>query len=91
MKLVLEFNHEELNNLQTPIIVEMYDKVKYNGSKRRKYLQEFPTTAERKKVSALYTLAYRWHLKTGTPQRYVFRSIESVDFIRRVVRFFATL
>ncbi len=90
MKLVLELNQQELNNLQTPIIVEMYDKIKESGSKRRAYLKEF-NEKERKKISAWYTLAYRWYLKTGTPQRFVFRSVESVNFVKRVVNFFAQL
>lgn len=93
MRLVMELNHEELNSLQTPIIVESWDKVVGRGicgSKRRRWLAEF-TEAERKLISYYYPIFYRWYLVKGTPQKHVFRKVETIDLIKKAVCFFASV
>ena len=90
MRIALLMNREELNALQYPVVVEMYSKVKESGSKRRKYLAEF-SEYERRKIKELYELFYRWHLVRGTPEELMFRSAKDIDFVKRVIHFFATL
>ena len=68
MKLAAMFDRDELNNLNTPVIVEGWDKVKGSGSKRRRYLAEFDEK-ERRALSALYPVFYRWYLVTGVPEQ----------------------
>ena len=62
MKLVtaLELNQQELNDLQCPIIVEMWDRVVGSGCggrERRAYHKEF-TEKERKLISYYHKLFY---------------------------------
>ncbi len=92
MKLVtaIEMDNQELNDLQTPIIVEMHDKIRDNGSKKRAYLAEF-TEKERKLISYYHKLFYNWYLVKGTPQKHQFKSIQNINLIQRAVHFFATL
>jgi len=89
-RLAILLTREDLTNLQYPIVVEMWDKVKGSYSKRRKYLAEF-TEYERKKVKELYLLFYRWYLVKGTPDEYMVRNWGSYLFMERVVHFFATV
>jgi len=90
MNLVMEFNREELNSLQFPIIVENWEKVKESGSKRRKWLAEF-SEEERKTLGEYYKRFHEWYLKKGTPEFYIFRKAETLDLVKRAVHFFATV
>ena len=86
---LIELGNKELDDLQTPIIVEMW-KQKNHGSKRRKYNETF-TEKEREKIQYYYKLFYNWYRIEGTPQPHRFKSIKNVHLIKRVVAFFATL
>ncbi len=93
MKLAIVLSREDLNGLQFPVVVEMYDKVAGNGSsgrQRRAYVEEFDAS-ERARVKKLYDTFYRWYLVTGTPESYVVSGTESLEFMRRVCNFFGSL
>ena len=87
MKLAALFDRDELNNLSTPVIVESWDKVKESGSKRRRYLAEFDEK-ERKALSALYPIFYRWYLVTGLPEQKAF-TFKTIALINKAANFFA--
>ena len=95
MKLVtaLELDNQELNDLQTPIIVEMWDKIGGQaacGSKRRAYHKEF-NKKERKLISYYHKLFYNWYMVKGTPQKHQFKTMVNIQLIKRAVNFFATV
>ena len=93
MKLVLEYNRDELNALGFPLIVEMWSKVVGPGScgsKRRKYHKEF-TEKERKTISWYHTKFYRWYLVKGTPAYHIFRKRSTITLLGKAVQFFATI
>jgi len=95
MKLItgLQMDTQELNELQYPIIVEMWDTVigRNNcGSKHRKWLAKF-TEKERKLISYYYKLFYNWYLVKGTPQQHTFKSIGNINLIQKAVNFFALI
>lgn len=72
-----------------PVVVEMMDKVKSPGSRRRKYLAAF-NEKERKTISKWYNKFYKWYLVTGTPRRVGVKP-STLRFLQRVVGFFATV
>lgn len=95
MKVVttLELDSQELNDLQFPIIVEMWDKVSGHtacGSKHRAYISTF-SEKERKLISYYHKLFYNWYLVKGTPQRHRFKTVGHIELIKRAVNFFATI
>jgi len=89
----IQMNGQELNELQFPIIVEMWNKVVGNGncgSKHRSWLVEF-TKDERKLISYYHKLFYNWYLVKGTPQKHIFKNISDINLVQRAVNFFATI
>ena len=95
MKLVtaLELDHQDLNDLQYPIIVERWDKVVgmgCGGRERKAYHKKF-TEKERKLISYYHKLFYNWYLIKGTPQKHQFKSITNINLIQQAVNFFATV
>ena len=90
MELVLRFSREDLAKLQTPVIVESWDKVKSSGSKKRSWLAEF-TEEERAYLSVMHKNFYRWYLVTGLPDHFVFRKVQSIELIKKAVNFFASI
>jgi len=87
MKLAIILNREELATLHTPIVVEMWDHRLF-GRVKRAWLKEFDER-ERRKAKRWYNHFYQWHLIKGIPDDYVFRSIEDIEFVKRLVNFFA--
>ncbi len=88
MKLAISLNHKELSDLQTPIIVEMWNKKK-EGRVKRAWLKEF-NEQERKAAARLYPQFYQWHLVTGLPRTRIFMP-HTLSLVRRVVHFFGTI
>ena len=88
MELAVELNCDEINALQFPVVVEMWDHRTF-GRVKRAYLREFPTKSERQRVAYYYKKFYRWYLIKGTPQTAFFKP-EQLRFINRVVNFFGT-
>jgi hypothetical protein len=77
-----------LDVVNYPVIVEMWEKVKY-GRHRRRWLAEF-TQAERNKIACYHGRFYRWHLVSGTPDRVACR-LSTLQLLQRAVAFFATI
>lgn len=88
MKLAISLNHGELEALQTPVVVEMWDKRKF-GRIKRAWLAEF-TEAERKAAAKLYPQFYSWYLVKGLPQHKTFMP-GTLNLIRRLVDFFGSV
>jgi hypothetical protein len=86
MRLAVELNREEINDLQTPVVVESWDHRTY-GKGKRVWLSEF-SEKERAKAGILYNMFYGWYLRTGVPDRKTFRP-ETIHFIKRLVCFFS--
>lgn len=89
MKMMLQLNREELNALQYPVVVEMWDKVKGSMSKRRKYNEAF-TEKERNTIRRYKGLFHNWFLVKGTPEKAVM-NIETLTLLKRVIDFFGTI
>lgn len=102
MKVAIVLNQDDLQDLGCPIVVEAWEKAVGRhsyGKPRRRWLAEF-SAAERKKAGSYHTLFHRWYIGGydedkgryigGPPQEYVTSGAE-IDFIRRLVHFFATL
>ena len=89
MELGLILNHEEIQALQYPVVVEMWDK-KNGGRVKRAWLQEFPTEAEREKARYWYLKFYGWYLRTGAPQEISVRP-STLKFLERLINFFGTI
>jgi len=88
MKLAVELNSAEINALQYPVVVEMWDKAK-SGRIRRAFLEEF-SPSERQKAAYWYKKFYRWYLVKGTPETAVFKP-ETLHFVKRLCNFFGTV
>lgn len=88
MRLRISLNRDELNALQYPVVVEMWDKKRF-GRIKRAYNNEFNEN-ERRKARDLYSLFYTWYLIKGTPENHVFKP-ETIAFINRLINFFGTV
>ena len=86
--IMISWNREELEGLQTMIIVENWRRID-GGKGKRKYKEEF-TDQERDKIRRLYNTFYKWHLVRGVPEKHVFKT-ETINLIKRAVNFFATV
>ena len=89
MEIMISLNHEEINDLCYPVVVEQWDKVMGAGSKRRKYLKAF-TDKERDTIRRYYKKFYRWYLVTGAPEQTTMRPA-TLNLINRATAFFATV
>lgn len=89
MKLAYELSYRELQALQLPIIVEQWEKKK-TGRRRAQYQAAF-NEKEREALEYWYPIIYRWYLVTGFPDYRIFRSLETVNLLRRAVNFFASM
>ncbi len=89
MKLRVNLNRKELDDLQYPIVVEMWEKKEF-GRIKRAFVKEFPTPAERRKAANLYKMFYRWYLIDGTPDNHTFKP-ETIVFVERLSNFFGTV
>jgi hypothetical protein len=94
MRMAIIFNHDDLNKLQTPIIIEMWDRVMSTGSGKRKLTETF-TPDEINRIKRLYKLFYKWHFSkvggTGIPDECHSMTIEDYQLTKRAVHFFATI
>lgn len=89
-RVMYAFSTEEITRTGYACIVEGWDKVKEQGSRRRSYRQEF-TEEERAKLTWLYNnRLYGWCLRTGVPEEVVM-SRETFQLIQRAAGFFALL
>jgi len=91
MRLVLEYSREDLDNLQYPIMVESWERVAgagAGGKQRREYLLEF-NSIERNTLQRYYRKFHRWYLVSGTPEKFVFRKLETIQLLKRAISFFA--
>jgi hypothetical protein len=89
MEVMIKLNHEEINNLSYPVVVEMWDKVMGSFSKRRKYHATF-NDKERATISRYYRKFYRWYLVSGAPEETTMRP-ETYRLLQRVCYFFGTV
>ena len=89
MKLTVTLQSDEINRLQFPIVVEMWERVKGSGIKRKEYMKTF-TQEERKTIYRYYRKFYDWYLRTGTPEE-VSMNVETLLLIKRAIAFFATI
>lgn len=88
-KIEIRFSPEEINSLQTPIVVENYDRVYNTGSGRRKFRKVF-TETERRRFPYFYKKFYNWYLVHGVPHTGHVMSLADWDLCQRFVHFFAT-
>ncbi len=88
MRLAMVFNHEELCALNTPVIVEMWEKRLF-GRIKRAWLAEF-SEQERRAAKRIYDTAYRWYLVKGVPQEHLM-SAKTYNLIQRLVNFFGCI
>ncbi len=89
MKVMLQLNTEEINELCYPVVVEMWDKVMGAGSKRRKYHNTF-NEQERDTIRRYYKKFYKWYLVTGAPKETTMKP-ETLILLQRVCNFFGTI
>jgi hypothetical protein len=89
VRLRVELSRDEINELQYPVVVEMWEKVKGSLSKKRKYHEAF-TYREREKISVYYKKFYDWHLRVGTPEATSMHP-ETLTLLKRAIDFFATI
>lgn len=88
MKIFTAFEHNELEALQTAIIVEMWGKVLSGGRGKREFKAQF-TDQEQALIRRYYQVFYKWHLKTGIPQLHRMK-VSTYELMKRAVAFFAS-
>ena len=88
-KIVLEFSQDEISDLGTMVICEMWDTRRY-GRIRREFLKTF-TEEERSKLSGLYPKIYSWNLIKGIPMKGVRMKMSTYSLIQKACNFFATI
>lgn len=86
MKMMLQFNHDELNQFGYPVIVESWQRVQGSMSHRRKYHETF-TEKERDVIARYHRIFYGWYLRTGTPESATM-SVDTYNLIVRACNFF---
>ncbi len=89
MKAAVILDSGELQALQYPVVVEMWDTAKA-GRRRRAFLAEFPGEGDRRRARKYYNLFHKWYLVTGAPQEHVFTP-EGLRFAKRLCDFFGAL
>lgn len=89
MKLLLSLEREDLMRLQTSIIVECWDR-KWSSFTFKRKLKETFTPHEINKIRKYHRIFYDWYLQTGVPNETTLFSFKEVQFIQKVVNFFAT-
>ena len=86
------WNREEMERLQTAIIVENWRRIMTTGSGKRKLNEQF-TPKEIKRIQFLYKKYYNMQFKkvgaSGTPLKHAM-SIADYHLTKRAVHFFAT-
>jgi hypothetical protein len=87
-RLIIEFNHEELNQLQFPVMIETWDKVMGCNRIKNKYNNQF-SEQERQLIKRYYNIFYKWYLRTGTPQHHRMKPT-TYQLLERAIQFFAT-
>ena len=87
-KILIEFTRDEISELGTMVICEMWEKRSY-GRIRRAFLEEF-SEEERITLSRLYPKIYDWNLRRGIPQG-VKMKMATYDLIQRACNFFGTI
>jgi hypothetical protein len=94
MRMAIIFEHDDIVKLQTPIIIEMWDRVMNTGSGKRKLTEAF-TPDEINRIKQLYKIFYTWHFKkfggTGIPKECHSMTIADYQLTERAVHFFATI
>lgn len=86
-----EFDCDEIQNtIPYAMICETRFGKDWNTMRRRRrWVEEF-TEAERDMASKLFTLAYRWHLTTGVPEKVKMKTT-TYDLWNRLAAFCASL
>ncbi len=87
-KIVLEFSRDEVEELGTMVICEMWDKRRY-GRVRREFLKTFDEE-DRIKLSSIYPKIYKWNLVTGIPDK-IRMKMSTYNLINRACNFFGTI
>jgi hypothetical protein len=90
MKAMVQLDRDELNQLQYPVVVEMWKHIESSGSKRRLYLKEFDES-ERAKVRHWYERFYDWYLRRGTPESVVMSPNTLLWLQNKMIPFFGQL
>lgn len=92
MKFVTVFEHKELTDLQSGVVVEMWESVHGTGSGKRKLKEQF-NKAELQKFDKFYHTFRTWHLGgvsgTGVPYRHAC-TISDYKLMKRMCDFFGT-
>ena len=86
---LLKWTHEEIRNLQTGVVCEMWEK-RLHGRIRREYLKAF-TLKERDLLRYHYKKIYDWNFRRGIPFDGVVMTLKSYDLIKRAANFFGTV
>lgn len=89
MTVMLQLTRDDLNNLQYPVVVEMWDKVMGSGVKRRKYTSMF-TEKQRRTIRRYRDLFHKWYLVKGTPEAHTMKP-ETLILVRNAIAFFGTI
>lgn len=89
MRMKVSLYRNEINQLQYPVVVEMWKHISFSGSKQRKYHAEFNEN-ERRIIRDYYNRFYDWYLRTGTPEE-VSMFPETLKLLKRAINFFGTL
>lgn len=89
MKIAIELNRDELNQLQYAVVVEMWNE--NVGRVRRAFDKEFPNSADLQQARYWYNIFYDWHLRKGTPEYFIFRGPDTLIFVKRLINFFGTI
>ena len=89
MKLVTVFEYDELNRLQSGVVVEGWRSVMSTGSGKRKFAAEF-TEEEQDQCRHLWKIFTKWYSGvggTGVPQKHAM-SLETYELAKRLCNFF---
>jgi hypothetical protein len=90
MKAMVALDRDDMNQLQYPVVVEMWKHIEQSGSKRRKYLATF-TESERAKIKFWYEKFWGWHLRSGLPESVVMSPATLLWLQTKVIPFFGQL
>lgn len=88
MKLATIFNHEELCQLQTMVVLEMWNKIMHTGVGKRKLNVEFSCN-EIIRIKRWQKTFHRWNFVDGIPREHMMTP-STYQFLQRVCNFFGT-
>ncbi len=88
MRIIIEYNRDDLNRIQYPVIVEGWNKIK-SGRIHRAFEAEF-SEKERVTLSRFYPILRRWYLEKGTPEKAQI-GVQTYNLLIRAANFFGTI